>query len=921
MYDARAAAKWDGEEARRLLAAGREQTPWRKWGPYLSERQWGTVREDYSANGEPWTYFPHDHARSRAYRWGEDGLAGFSDDQQRLCFALALWNGRDPILKERLFGLTNAEGNHGEDVKEYYFYLDSTPTHSYMKWLYKYPQRPYPYADLVATSRRRSRRECEYELLDTGLFDNNKYFDVFVEYAKAAPEDILIRVTAINRGSEAARLDVLPTLWFRNTWHSSPGATKPMLREISTGCRAVAASHPDLGERWLFIEGTPRVLFTENETNNARLFGTPNVSAYVKDAIDDFVVHGCTAAVNPSGTGTKAAVHFKMMVPPSETVVVRLRLSDVEPAEIRDPFLRFEHVFEARIHEAAEFYHSITPRSVGADAASTLRQALAGMLWTKQYYWFDVKRWLAEHGVDSFDGRVRRIRDDNWAHMVNADVISLPDKWEYPWFASWPLPFHAVALGAVDVTYAKAQLELMLGPAYLHPSGQVPASEWNFSNVNPPVHAWAAIVLYRVQQILHGRSDVDFLKRVFGKLLPYYTWWVNRRDRFGKTVFEGGFLGIDDIGVLERPGRISSGGDLELADGALWMALFCQNMLEIGIEIASTDATFEDLTAAFIDHFFGIATAINCVGRIGMWDDEDGFYYDVVRLPDGTASRLKVRSMVGLLPLCATAIIEAHQRSRIKTLEAHFEHGIRRQPNLLGAVHPAGENHRGYGGRGMFALVDRERLHRILVRLLDEREFLSPFGIRTLSRIHAAHPWVLRAGTNEYCIRYRPAESDTAMLAGNASWQGPIWMPVNVLLIRALLQCYAFYGDTFTVECPTGSGRTMSLFEVAREIATRVTRIFLRDANGRRPIFGGTEKFQNDPNWRDCLLFYEYFHGDNGAGLGASHQTGWTGLVATLIQLFWTLDARDVLEGGVHEVHVPAHEMAEMTTRREPAIR
>jgi hypothetical protein len=887
-------------ESRRLTEAREAGVPWRKWGPYLSERQWGTVREDYSEGGNAWDYFSHDQARSRAYHWGEDGLAGFSDEKQRLCFALALWNGRDPILKERLFGLTNAEGNHGEDVKEYYFYLDSTPTHSYMKWLYKYTQRAYPYADLVETNRRRSRTEFEYELLDTGVFGDDRYFDVFVEYAKASPEDVLIRITVVNRGLEAAALHVLPTLWFRNTWRWWPDASKPALRQVvgRAGTRVIAASHAELGDRWLYVEGDVPLLFAENETNTERLFGTPNASPFVKDGINEYLLHGARGAVNPAATGTKAAAHHEVTVGPGHEIVLRLRLSDAAPEKTPDAFAAFDEIFDARLREADEFYRGVKPPSASEDAGRVMRQALAGMLWSKQYYFLDADMWLVEHGADPFAARRRDVRNADWAHMLNDHVISMPDKWEYPWYAAWDLAFHAIALSAVDVDFAKEQLDLMLKVMYLHPSGQIPAYEWNFGDVNPPVHAWATIFLYRMEQALRGASDFDFLKRSFGKLMANFTWWVNRKDRFGKNLFEGGFLGLDNIGVFDRSAPLPAGGHLEQADGTAWMTLFCQNMLEIAVEIAAFDPVYEDLAVKFLEQFLWIANAMNRVGDDGMWDEADGFYYDVLRLPDGSATRLKVRSMVGLLPLCAVTVVEPWQRERVPRLTASFAERLRRMPELLRGIHPAGPGYMGYGGRGVLAVVNPDRLRRILARMLDEEEFLSPYGIRALSRYHHDHPYVIRVDGLEYRVGYLPAESDTGMFGGNSNWRGPIWMPVNALLIRALLQYYGYYGESYKVECPTGSGKVMTLFEVAREIATRLTRIFLRDQHGRRPVYGGAEKFQRDPYWRDHVPFYEYFHGDNGAGIGASHQTGWTGLVATLIELFGRLDEDQFLEAG-----------------------
>jgi hypothetical protein len=886
-------------EIKRLEEARKQGIPWRKWGPYLSERQWGTVREDYSATGDSWTYFTHDQARSRAYRWGEDGLAGFSDDKQRLCFAVALWNGKDPILKERLFGLSNSEANHGEDVKEYYFYLDSTPTHSYLKWLYKYPQAAYPYDNIVATNKRRSRQELEYELLDTGVFAEDRYFDVLVEFAKAAPEDVLVPITVTNRGPEKASLHLLPTLWFRNTWSWGPEVAKPRLEQAKgpKGCSVVIASHDELGKRWLYCDGSPELLFTENETNCERVFGAPNLTPWVKDAFDAYLVHGRREAVNPAQMGTKAAAHVHLTVAPGQSEVLRLRLTDAAPDSLSAPFGAFAGTFATRRREADEFYASITPKSASDDAALVLRQAFSGMLWSKQYYHFDGYKWLDEHGVSAFDTTTRVIRNRHWFHMVNDDVISMPDKWEYPWYAAWDLAFHSIALAGVDLDFAKDQLKLLLQGTYIHPSGQIPAYEWNFGDVNPPVHAWATLFQYRMEQAMRGKGDLAFLRVAFGKLLMNFTWWVNRKDRLGNNVFEGGFLGLDNIGIFDRSSPLPSGGYLEQADGTAWMAIFCQNMMELAGELTAADPAYADFAGKFADHFLWIAAAMNKVGSGGMWDEEDGFYYDVLRLPDGSATRLKVRSMVGLLPLCATTVIEPWQRERVPHATAAFAERLRRMPELLGYMHPTGVGHLGYGERGIFALVNPERLRRILLRLLDENEFLSPFGIRALSRYHDQNPYVFRAGGEEFKVGYLAAESDSGMFGGNSNWRGPVWMPVNVLLLRALLQFYLYYGDTFRVECPTGSGHQMNLFEVAKEISHRLQRLFLRDGNGRRPVFGGAEKF-NDPHWRDHLLFYEYFNGDNGAGLGASHQTGWTGLVATLIQLFGQLDPVSALEMG-----------------------
>ena len=884
----------------RLQEARTAKIPWRKWGPYLSERQWGTVREDYSQDGNAWDYFSHDQARSRAYHWGEDGLAGISDEKQLLCFSVGLWNGKDPIVKERLFGLTNNEGNHGEDVKEYYFYLDSTPTHSYMKYLYKYPHTAFPYNDLVATNRRRNRGDLEYELLDTGVFDADRYFDVFIEYAKQTPEDMLIQISIYNRGSEPASLHVLPTLWFRNTWSWWPGTQKPSLREIPSknDFQVVGASHSELGDRYLYCEGDASLLFTENETNNERIFGTPNASPYVKDGVNNYVVNAKQDAVNPQHTGTKAAAHYRNNVRAGGTTTIRLRLTDVPPAAIGDPFKNFDQIMQLRQREADEFYGAITPERVSQDEARVMRQALAGMLWSKQYFGFDVDKWLVEHGGDPMRPRSRHMRNSDWFHMVNANVISMPDKWEYPWYASWDLAFHAIALSTVDVDFAKEQLDLMLQEFFLHPTGQIPAYEWNFSDVNPPVHAWATIFLYRTEQALKGEGDLEFLKRSFAKLMLNFSWWVNRKDRFGNNLFEGGFLGLDNIGVFDRSAPLPTGGHLEQADGTAWVSLFCQNMLEISVELAAHDTYFEDMAVKFAEHFVLIAHAMNQMGTDGMWDEVDGFYYDVLRLPDGGTTRLKVRSMVGLLPLCATSIIEPWQRERVPRVTKVLHERLLRMPHLRDSIHPTGPGHLGYGERGVAALVNPERLRRILSRMLDEREFFSPYGIRALSRYHAEHPYVFNVHGQEYRVTYLPAESDTGMFGGNSNWRGPIWMPVNALLIRALLSFYLYYGDNFKVECPTGSGDQMNLFEVAREIARRLTSIFLRDNSGRRPVYGGTEKFQSDPHWKDQILFYEYFQGDNGAGLGASHQTGWTSIVSKMIELFGRIDGEQLLEAG-----------------------
>jgi hypothetical protein len=900
------------DEIKRLESTRKQNVPWKKWGPYLSERQWGTVREDYSESGDAWNYFSHEQARSRAYRWGEDGIAGISDDKQRLCFAVALWNGKDPILKERMFGLTNSEGNHGEDVKEYYFYLDSTPTHSYMKYLYKYPQQAYPYSALTAVNRQRNRNDFEYELLDTGIFNDNRYFDVFIEYAKASPEEILIKISAANRGPEPAELHLLPTLWFRNTWASwSEGTARPVLKQINNS--TIEAEHTDLGRFLLFCDGDAEILFTENETNNQRIFGSPNPTPYVKDGINNYVVNGQRDAVNPAKEGTKASPHYRLRVNPGETSVVRLKLiarkeGEHEAADFNGGF---EAIFNSRIAEADAFYRSITPPALSQDAANIMRQALGGMLWSKQYYSYEVITWLSKHGIDPRDPQSRATRNKEWFHAINEDIISMPDKWEYPWYAAWDLAFHTISLSMVDSDFAKDQLDLMLRDMYLHPSGQIPAYEWNFSDVNPPVHAWASLFVYNMERQFQGKGDVDFLKRTFGKLMVNFTWWVNRKDRFGKNVFEGGFLGLDNIGVFDRSASLPTGGYLEQADGTAWMSMYCQNMLEMAAEISTYDPTYQELATKFVDHFLWIAEAMNRMGGqdMGLWNEEDGFYYDVLRMPDGRAVPLKVRSMVGLLPLCATTVIEKYQRESVPRVVEHAYKRVQRMPGLMKSIHATGPGHFGVNERGILALVNKDKLQRILSKMLDENEFLSPFGIRALSRFHADHPYSFYVDGQEYRVDYLPAESNTGMFGGNSNWRGPIWFPVNALIIRALLQFYLYYGDNFKVECPTGSGRMMNLFEVSREIASRLEKIFLRDEQGRRPVFGGSEKFQNDPYWKDNLLFYEYFHGDNGAGLGASHQTGWTGLIARLIQIYGAVDAQRYLQAGKRTAIVKPEEL------------
>ncbi|MCL6436526.1 MAG: glucosidase [Leptolyngbyaceae cyanobacterium HOT.MB2.61] len=882
---------------------------WYKWGPYLSERQWGTVREDYSSDGDAWNYFPHDHARSRAYRWGEDGLGGITDSHNLLCFALALWNGKDPILKERLFGLTNSEGNHGEDVKEYYFYLDSTPTHSYMKYLYKYPQGEFPYEDLVKTNASRSRYELEYELLDTGIFDEDRYFDVFVEYAKADPEDMLIKISIANRGPETASLHVLPTLWFRNTWSWMKGGSKPTLTKLEgTGNSVIHAHMTDtlldqyIKDYYFYCDGVAPLLFTENETNNQRLFDTPNASPYVKDGINNYIVHGQKDAVNPGSVGTKVSPHYQLTVAAGETKVIRLRLTKHAPAQVGDPFSAyFEQTLATRLQEADEFYATVTPPAIQADQdrANVMRQALAGMMWTKQYFYYDVDRWLRERNVTPWTRleKKRHVRNNEWFHMHNDDIVSMPDKWEYPWYAAWDLAFHVIPISLIDPDFAKSQLMLMLREDYLHPNGQIPAYEWNFGDVNPPVHAFATWEIYtRDRERNNGVGDINFLKYAFSKLLINFTWWVNRKDEGGNNVFEGGFLGLDNIGVFDRSSPLPTGGRLEQADGTAWMVFFSQRMLQIAIELAIHDPLYEDLAIKFFEHTMWIAGAMDRMGEHDdeLWDEEDGFFYDVLCLPGGASTRLKVRSLVGLLSLMAVSVFPREAFEKLSRFNARAKEFMMRHPELTQNVHlPLTP---GVRNRLMLSILNEDKLRRVLSRMLDASEFLSDYGIRSLSRYHLEHPYCFYHADQEYKVGYVPGDSTSGMFGGNSNWRGPIWMPVNLLLLRALLQLYSYYGDAFTIECPTGSGKSMTLYEVTEEISERIVSIFLKDKSGRRPVYGGVEKFQTDPHWRDLILFYEYFHGDNGAGIGASHQTGWTGCVARIIQALGYFTKETVLE-------------------------
>jgi hypothetical protein len=888
-------------EQLRLIEARAGAAPWRRWGPYLSERQWGTVREDLSPNGDAWNYVSHDAARAWAYAGGEDGLAGVSDDKALMCLALALWNGHDPILKERPFGLTNGQGNHGEDVKEYYFYLDSTPTHSYMKYLYKYPQRAYPYDELIGKNASRSRLEPEYELLDTGIFDDDRYFDVFVEVAKAQPEDLLVEITVHNRGPDPAPLHLLPTVWFRNTW--AAGGPRPTLALGQPMDRAavIAGEHPILNARYLYAAPDSELLFTGNETNSFRFPHTRSEQVrYFKDAFHWYVVHHNHLAVDPARAGTKAAVYQALSVPAHGSASVRVRLCDVAPAAIGEDPLgeNFTRVLKVRRDEADEFYAEAIPAAIPPEQRRVMRQAFAGMFWGKQYYDYDVTVWLRHHGVDPYNNaNPGGIRNIDWHHMVNGDVISMPDKWEYPWYAAWDLAFHTVALGAADPDLAKSQLLLLLQERYLHPNGQVPAYEWNFSDVNPPVHAWAAFFIYQVDRLRTGTPDRAFLEKVFDKLLLNFTWWVNRKDPRGRNMFEGGFLGLDNIGVFDRSAPLPTGGYLEQADGTAWMAFYCQMMLQMALELSLTNPNYSDMALKFFEHFIWIASAMTYVGGAArMWDPEDGFFYDVLRTPDGGATTLKVQSIVGLLPLAVSTIFHPQARPKIPDLVARAQWFIEHRAQLVGNIHDPRKL--GLHGRVMLAILGGDRLRRVLEHMLSEEEFLSPFGIRSLSARHRDQPYRFWASGQEYQVRYLPGESDSGMFGGNSNWRGPIWFPMNALLIQSLLSYYAYYGDEFQVDFPTGSGRKMNLYQVAEELTQRLARIFTPDAHDRRPVYGGTRKFQEDPHWRDHVLFYEYFHGDNGAGIGASHQTGWTGLIAALLTWFSLNSAERVLETG-----------------------
>jgi hypothetical protein len=910
-------------EHERLEASRTRRAHWKRWGPYLSDRAWGTVREDYSAQATVWDSFPHEHARSRAYRWNEDGIAGVCDRHQELCLALALWNGRDPILKERFFGLTGNEGNHAEDVKEYYYYLDSTPTHSFMRMLYKYPQAAFPYADLVDTNRQRTKQEPEYELIDTGVFDEHRYFDVFVEYAKGDPEDLLMRVTVANRGPEAATIHLLPTVWFRNTWSWRDDAERPAIRRLHPGSSAAArAETRRYGGRDVHFDGAPDLLFTENDTNTGKLFGTPDGPRFAKDGFHEAVVHGRTEAVNADGVGTKAAAHYAFDVPAGGDVSIRVRMRRA-PADTDDvdvslrtgstrqrgptgtdaigtapgtpasgtaaappPFDDFDAVMATRQAEADAYYATVIPAELSADARLVMRQGFAGMLWSKQYYHYVVADWLDGDPAQPPppDSRLRG-RNHDWRHLFNADVISMPDKWEYPWYAAWDLAFHCVPLALVDSEFAKDQLVLMLREWYMHPNGQLPAYEWKFSDVNPPVHAWAAWRVYKIEQKRRGVGDRVFLERVFQKLLLNFTWWVNRKDTSGNNVFEGGFLGLDNIGVFDRSAPLPTGGHLEQSDGTSWMAMYCLNLLAIATELAEGNPAYEDVASKFWEHFLHIAYAMGHQGKdknLDLWHEGDGFFYDTLTLPDDTRMPLRIRSMVGLIPLFAVETLEPDVLERLPDFARRLQWFIDNRPDL--APNVACMRTPGLGERRLLSVVTPDRLSRVLAYMLDEGEFLSPFGVRSLSKHHLANPFILPVNGHDHRVDYEPGESSSYLFGGNSNWRGPVWFPVNFLLIESLQKFHHYFGDDFRVECPTGSGQFMTLEEVAAELSRRLERLFLRDGDGRRAVFGHEARFHHDPHWRDYVPFYEYFHGDNGRGVGASHQTGWTGLVSKLLQ-------------------------------------
>lgn len=876
------------EEEKRLEDSRLGKALWRKWGPYLSERQWGTVREDYSADEEAWNYFTHDQARSRAYRWGEEGIAGISDDRQLLCFALALWNGKDPILKERLFGLTGSEGNHGEDVKEYYFYLDNVPTHAYMKYLYKYPQSAYPYEHLVEENKRRTRECFEYELLDTGIFNDDCYFDVFVEYAKASVDDILVQISVANRGANAAAIHLLPSLWFRNTWSWGTKDPKPVMEQGSSvgQVQKIKASHPKLGVYWLYSNQPNAVLFTENESNKERLFGVPNDSPYVKDAFHEYLVNHRKESVNPNHKGTKAAFHHAMEVLGGKTAILKLRLSS--HGDMTDPLGKdFDAVFAERKKEADAFYQKITPFPLSEDMRNVQRQAFAGLLWNKQYYHYNVTKWLKGDPAGPPPPEDRnRGRNSRWKNLDAADIFSMPDKWEYPWFAAWDLAFHAVTFALIDPEFAKQQMLLLMKEWYMHPNGQIPAYEWSFEDVNPPVHAWAAMRIYQIEANATGRKDRAFLEKMFQKLLLNFTWWVNRKDAQGRNIFQGGFLGLDNISAFNRSMTPPTGGTLCQTDGTGWMGMYALNLLQIALELAIDNPVYEDMATKFFEHFLAIADAMNNIDgkNNGLWDEEKGFYYGMLILPDGQRIQMTAETMLGVIPLYAVATSDASLTHPFPEYRKRFQWIIDNRPDLIENIMEL--KTLDVNKPILLSFASPDKLRRILEKVLDEDKLLSPYGIRSISKELGERPFVLELGGEQFILNYEPAESTTPLFGGNSNWRGPVWFPLNYLLIESLQKFDYFLGDAFKIEHPKGSGNRMSIWDVSSDLSLRLIKIFLKDEKGRRPVYGGMEKFQTDPHWKDYILFHEYFHGDNGAGLGASCQTGWTGIVAKMIHQY-----------------------------------
>ncbi len=867
------------EEKERIQSLKNSGKLWRKWGPYLTDRQWGTVREDYSPNGDAWKYISHDDARSKAYRWGEEGIAGISDDQQLICFSIAFWNKKDPIIKERYFGLTNYQGNHGEDVKEYYYYLDSTPTHSYMKMLYKYPQSEFPYLLLVEENNKRTRTDPEFELIDTGIFNEDKYFDVFIEYAKNSEEDILIKITAYNRGKEKADINLIPQIWFRNIWNWGKNNYKPEM--FLTGNNSIKIIHNKFGQYYLYYDNNPELLFCDNETNNKRLYNADNITDFVKDGINDFITQKNKKAVNPSKTGTKAACNYNLTIESGSSKTIRLRLIK---NQIKDPFTGFDKIFESRLKESDDFFAQIQKNIKNDDVKNVQRQAFAGMLWSKQFYYYDVEEWInGDKGQPKPPYQRKEGRNKDWLHLNNADIISVPDKWEYPWYATWDLAFHCIPLSMVDPEFAKEQLILFTREWFMHPNGQLPAYEWNFSDVNPPVHAWATWRVFKIDQKLQGKPDTDFLERVFHKLLLNFTWWVNKKDHDGHNIFQGGFLGLDNIGVFDRSSVLPTGGHLDQSDGTSWMAMFSLNMLRISLELSKTKPIYQDLATKFFEHFLYIAqsmTNMGCEG-VGLWDDEDEFYYDALHFDDSIL-RLKIRSVVGLIPLFAVEVLEPDLMKQAPEFEARLNWFLTNKPEMANLISRWKE--KGSGERSLLSLLRGHRMKMLLKRMLDETEFLSDYGIRALSKFYEQNPYELYLNGKRFVVKYTPGESDSALFGGNSNWRGPIWFPVNFLIIESLQRFHHYYGDDFKIECPTNSGKFLTIKEVADEISNRVSKIFLKNENGLRPVFNYNSKIQNDPHFKDYIFFHEYFHGDNGRGVGASHQSGWTGLIAKILQ-------------------------------------